>query len=344
MFAFVPPPYHFVSDSPSHTSMAGHRAQRRHVEEKAVQVVALECPTTHTMPPPTAVEDLRRPMDAIHAYKSKHIIVQSRPTVSRLTSGTSSIRFQDVPDGPGDAPTAPGSKTQSLAQTHPSDLSLVEKHEELLSFARAWLYSKKAGLRHSSPKPLSAYGSFVNQTIEPLYEWFGRNKRVVSTAALCNVGLQEGSQVEYLLNGTSFNYAGAYTMPPEYKALQHKCLDYFPYADRRAVGDMYRSMLEDIATFMGADCAFATSTGYTSNMALVGLVDDSWAVFTDEKAHNSIFTGSYLADAGDRRKFPHNDMAALEMLLQAERKTNVMVVIEGLYRYEYHVWSSIVLG
>ncbi len=203
----------------------------------------------------------------------------------------------------------------------PSRLSLLDKSEELVSFARAWLYSKNTR-RKTTGKPMSAYGKFVDQTVEPLYEWYGRNKRVVTTPALCNIGLQlqQDGRQQTLLNGSSFNYAGAYAMPPQYEALQHKCLDNLPYANTKRVDFMYRTMLDELAGFMRVDCAFATATGYTSNMALAAIVDDSWAVLMDEKAHNSMFTGCYLADAGSKSIWPLNESQSFGRISTRDRE------------------------
>ncbi len=88
-----------------------------------------------------------------------------------------------------------------------------------------------------------------------------------------------------------------------------------------------------IADFLGCGDALALVSGYGTNVSLLGhLLGGGDAIVIDELSHNSIVSGSELSRA-KTLTFPHNDMDALEKLLEERRGEfgRVLIVIEGLY-------------
>ncbi|KAK4966886.1 hypothetical protein LTR42_011200 [Elasticomyces elasticus] len=198
----------------------------------------------------------------------------------------------------------------------PLDPSAITKAREFLAFAGGYVrtYAKDMPNRH---KALSNDGAFAHYVVEPWYEWFGRNTRITTSPALSSITLLpcRGQQEPSMINGGSFNYVGTYGMCAEYEELHRKCLDTLPVLGE-AVPLIEKELERTVADFWGADCCFTTPTGYLSNiLAFTAILDDSWFVLLDQKSHSSMTTAGYLANAGGRKKFAHNDMLELERLL-----------------------------
>ncbi len=74
-------------------------------------------------------------------------------------------------------------------------------------------------------------------------------------------------------------------------------------------------------------------SGHATNVTTIGaLLEAGDVVFHDALSHNSIVTGVQLSGA-QRRSFAHNDLDALENLLEATRHEHrrALIVVEGLY-------------
>ncbi|KAK5680505.1 hypothetical protein LTS10_007435 [Elasticomyces elasticus] len=235
----------------------------------------------------------------------------------------------------GDRPRTAGKKSwkQSDALT-PLDPSAITKAREFLAFAGGCVrtYAKDMPTRH---KALSNDGAFAHYVVEPWYEWFERNTRITTSPALSSTTLRScrGRQERLIINGGSFNYVGTYGMCADYEELHRKCLDTLPVLGD-AVPLIEQELEQAVAEFWNADCCFTTPTGYQSNiLAITAILDDSWFVLLDQKSHSSMTTATYLANAGGRKKFAHNDMLELETLLDEVegRYANTMVAVEGLY-------------
>lgn len=186
-------------------------------------------------------------------------------------------------------------------------------------------------------KPISQKGLFAYNYVEPLFNWWGANYRILATQCLGRVEARDAfGKVMELVNGASHNYAGFYKSTPEAERLQHMCLESLPVSDSDSVPILRDETHRAIAEFLGADFCFTTSTGYGSNyIALPALIDCSTVVIMDENCHNSMFTGVFLGSSTNLRKFKHNNMEHLEALLSGciDESTNVIVAIEGLYRF-----------
>ncbi|KAK3111827.1 hypothetical protein LTR53_012517 [Teratosphaeriaceae sp. CCFEE 6253] len=216
----------------------------------------------------------------------------------------------------------------------PDDLSVLAKSKEFLAFAGGCLltYAREAPARHKS---VSRQGDFHHYVVEPWYEWFGRNKRVATSQAPGAISLQNTDKESEptRINGGGFNYAGTYSMAAECEMLHRQCLDTLPISG--AASPLIQEALESaMADFWSTACCITTPTGYQSNiLALTAVLDDSWLIVMDQKSHSSIITAAYIAKAGGRKRFRHNDMHDLQRLLEENegRYANVMVAIEGLY-------------
>ena len=203
---------------------------------------------------------------------------------------------------------------------------------------------------------LSERGSWVHNFAEPLAVWWGHNPRVLTGACRSSVSVRdpttssdpraesEGDPVRssVVVNGASHNYAGFYAPTPLSEELHRACLDGLPLADESAVPALNEAACTAIATFFRADFCVCTSTGYGSNyVALPAVIrflaaecSAGVAVILDDKCHNSMLTGIFLAKPTVVRKFRHNDMNHLETLLEelTGKHDHILVAIEGIYR------------
>ncbi|KAK1997930.1 aminotransferase class I and II [Colletotrichum falcatum] len=187
----------------------------------------------------------------------------------------------------------------------------------------------------STRKPISKPGLFAYNYVEPLFNWWGANTRVLTTQCLGRVEAHDAfGSVSKLVNGASHNYAGFYKTTPETEELQRMCLDMLSVSDSDAVPLLRNETHRMIAQFLGADFCFTTSTGYGSNyIALPALVDGPTVIFMDEDCHNSMFTGAFLGPFSILKKFKHNDMEHLGILLSGcvDDSVSIIVAIDGLY-------------
>ncbi|KAK1466172.1 aminotransferase class I and II [Colletotrichum tamarilloi] len=235
------------------------------------------------------------------------------------------------------------STTSSLAAPktrRPPRVTSTEKVRELVRLAITRLrvlLNENKGTR----RPISQKGLFSYNYVEPLFNWWGANYRVLTTQCLGRVEASDAlGSVTNLVNGASHNYAGFYKATSQAEELQRLCLEALPVSDTQAVPLLRDETNPAIADFFGADFCFTTSTGYGSNyIALPALIDCSTVVIMDENCHNSMFTGVFLAPSPNLRKFKHNNMEHLETLLSGcfDESVNVIVAIEGLYSMEADV-------
>lgn len=93
----------------------------------------------------------------------------------------------------------------------------------------------------------------------------------------------------------------------------------------------HRLIAERIAKFFYRDCAMLYTTGYTANSATMQalLKMDAFAI-VDMGVHASMHEGLLTTN---KKTFPHNDMEALERILQQTqgKYINRMVIIDGVY-------------
>ncbi|WP_375465259.1 aminotransferase class I/II-fold pyridoxal phosphate-dependent enzyme [uncultured Methylobacterium sp.] len=93
------------------------------------------------------------------------------------------------------------------------------------------------------------------------------------------------------------------------------------------------SLERALAAHYGTEACVAMVSGHATNVTTIGaLLEAGDVIFHDALIHNSIVTGAQLSGA-QRRSFAHNDVDALETVLQATRHEHrrALIVIEGLY-------------
>jgi 8-amino-7-oxononanoate synthase len=106
-------------------------------------------------------------------------------------------------------------------------------------------------------------------------------------------------------------------------------------ASRAASGELpiHGALETALAGHLGAERALVLVSGHATNVAVLGqLLGPGDLIVHDALAHNSLLQGARFSGAR-RREFPHNDMAALDRLLAAERSRHrrVLVAVEGVY-------------
>lgn len=188
-------------------------------------------------------------------------------------------------------------------------------------------------------EPLSETGRFVKLYVEPMFHWWGANFRLLATPCLGTVDVVNAAgERQFVVNGASHNYAGFYAPTAESEELQRLCLELLPVSDSDALPPLREAVHAAIAGFFNSDFCFTTSTGYGANyVALPAMIESTQTVVVVDRAcHNSIFTGVFLGRCSQIHKFVHNDMIDLESTLKMvpwNLKRNVIVIVEGLYRF-----------
>jgi len=89
----------------------------------------------------------------------------------------------------------------------------------------------------------------------------------------------------------------------------------------------------EIASWKHSEKALVCVGGHSTNVTVVGnFCGKNDLILYDALAHNSVEQGCRLSSAV-ARPFPHNDVAALDRILQAQRQyfEKVLIVIEGVY-------------
>lgn len=107
-------------------------------------------------------------------------------------------------------------------------------------------------------------------------------------------------------------------------------------ASRLISGSMtpHHQLEERLAAFKGTEAALVFNTGYAANNGIIqGLLGEDDLIFSDSLNHASIIDGCRLSGARIA-VFPHNDMAALEAMLEQERtsrKGRWLIVVDGVF-------------
>ncbi|MFM9913401.1 MAG: 8-amino-7-oxononanoate synthase [Methylophilaceae bacterium] len=86
-----------------------------------------------------------------------------------------------------------------------------------------------------------------------------------------------------------------------------------------------------LAAFVGLPRALLFSSGYMANMgAVTALVGRGDAVFADKLNHASL-NDAVLLSRADFKRFPHNDIAALEKLLAASKAKRKLILVDAVF-------------
>ena len=94
----------------------------------------------------------------------------------------------------------------------------------------------------------------------------------------------------------------------------------------------YHDTLEkQLASFVGLPAALLFSTGYMANIGVLGaLMGRGDAIFADKLNHACLNDGAYFSYA-DFQRYPHNDVQALEKLLQASKAKHKMIAADAVF-------------
>ncbi len=140
-----------------------------------------------------------------------------------------------------------------------------------------------------------------------------------------------------MLNFSSYDYLGL-NRHPAVRGAAHEAIDRYGVsasASRLVAGErpVHRALEAALARHYGQDACLTFVSGHAANVATIGaLIGPRDLVVHDALANNSIVTGAHLSRA-ERRSFPHNDLAALDAMLESsrDRYERVLIVAEGLY-------------
>ena len=140
-----------------------------------------------------------------------------------------------------------------------------------------------------------------------------------------------------MLNFSSYDYLGL-NHHPAVRDAAREAIDRYGVsasASRLVAGErpVHRALEAALARHYRQDACLTFVSGHAANVATISaLIGPRDLVVHDALAHNSIVTGAHLSRA-ERRSFPHNDLAALDSLLESirDRYERVLIVAEGLY-------------
>ncbi|MFD1694596.1 aminotransferase class I/II-fold pyridoxal phosphate-dependent enzyme [Roseibium aestuarii] len=138
-------------------------------------------------------------------------------------------------------------------------------------------------------------------------------------------------------NFASYNYLGLNGHPAVNAAVAKAVETYgtSASASRIVAGErpLHGELETALARLHGVEAAVVMVSGHATNVSTIGhLMGPGDLIVTDSLVHNSIAEGARLSGA-TRLNFPHDDLAALERLLEEKRHRfeNVLIVVEGLY-------------
>jgi 8-amino-7-oxononanoate synthase len=98
--------------------------------------------------------------------------------------------------------------------------------------------------------------------------------------------------------------------------------------------DIHIELEQKLAALVGKPRALVFSTGFMVNQGVLSsLVQRNESIIVDRTDHASIIDGARLSFA-DVRKYKHNDMDNLELVLDNERDKGKLIVVDGVFSME----------
>lgn len=98
--------------------------------------------------------------------------------------------------------------------------------------------------------------------------------------------------------------------------------------------DIHIELEEKLARLVGKEKALVFSTGFMVNQGVLSsLVGRNEIIIVDRTDHASIIDGARLSFA-DVRKYRHNDMENLELVLNNEKDKNKLIIVDGVFSME----------
>jgi 8-amino-7-oxononanoate synthase len=195
----------------------------------------------------------------------------------------------------------------------------------------------------SSPPRGSSSGSFADLSAYKFivkHRELGRLFGIPDPFYKCH-GVRVGSQTEIdgqnYVNFASYDYLGLNQHPAVMAAAKSAMERYGTSvsASRIVAGErpLHRELETALAEFYGVESAVAFVSGHATNVSTIGtlMTPDDLIVY-DELSHNSVLVGTKLSQA-TALAFRHNDLDALERILQEHRHLHAraLIVVEGLY-------------
>jgi 8-amino-7-oxononanoate synthase len=139
------------------------------------------------------------------------------------------------------------------------------------------------------------------------------------------------------INFSSYNYLGFNGHPRVVEAAQAAIARYGTScsASRLVAGErpLHRDLEQRLAALHGAEDCVAFVSGHATNVTVIGtILSKGDLILYDAFSHNSVQQGAQLSGAR-RFGFAHNDVAAAEQVLAAQRGQHrrALIVIEGHY-------------
>ncbi len=140
-----------------------------------------------------------------------------------------------------------------------------------------------------------------------------------------------------MINFSSYDYLGL-NRHPAVRDAAHGAIDRYGVsasASRLVAGErpVHRALEAALARHYGQEACLTFVSGHAANVATIAtLTGPRDLIVHDALAHNSIVLGAQLSRA-ERRSFAHNDLSALDALLESirDRYERVLIVAEGLY-------------
>ncbi|MEJ2794897.1 8-amino-7-oxononanoate synthase [Iodobacter sp. LRB] len=138
-----------------------------------------------------------------------------------------------------------------------------------------------------------------------------------------------------LINFCSNDYLGLANHPAVVQAAQQGAADWGvgSGAAHLLAGHFapHQALEDRLAQLVGMPAALGFSTGYMANLAVItALVGRGDAVFADKLNHASLNDAVSLSRA-DFKRYPHQDMAALERLLAASSAPRKLIVADAVF-------------
>jgi len=166
-----------------------------------------------------------------------------------------------------------------------------------------------------------------------------KNERVITTPQSVEIRVGDGAEV---LNFCANNYLGL-ANHPDVIAAAHLALDDhgFGLASVRFIcgtQDLHKRLEAVVSTFFGTEDTILYTSCFDANGGLFEtLLNEDDAVISDALNHASIIDGIRLCKA-QRHRYPNNDMAALEEILQQTQDRRIrLIATDGVFSMDGHI-------
>ena len=98
--------------------------------------------------------------------------------------------------------------------------------------------------------------------------------------------------------------------------------------------DIHEELEKKLARFLRKEAALVFATGYQTNLgAISALVGRNDVAIIDMYDHASIMDGCRLS-FGEVKKYRHNDMEALERILEGTKEKDKLIIVDGVFSME----------